>query len=426
MLAEPVGIDRRREARPARSGVVLGIRVEERVAAARAAVDPRPLAIPVHPGESGLGAFLSADRVLLRSELCAPLRLALHDLLAHGDASRPRTQCTGAAPAGHRADRATTTQVRSAAGRSGPVHQTAAGALGAPPRPEEFPVLHARTPVALSVLLAALALRADAAPAPNDLRGQMDEIFFLSGLEAQLDVVGESLGAAIAPQVQHLPPAQGQALESAVLREFGADALQREVEKHLERAYQPQHAARVLQWLRSPTGRRIAKLDLAAAKPEGAAALERYARNLGADPPPATRVSLIRQLDAATGMTDFTVDAALTSALATALGANGALPPERRGAESDIRAAVEAQRIALRPEIEMMITASMLYSYQSLGDGELLSYIDFSNSEAGHWYHESVKRALLNTLEGASTRVGRAVAATFSAAEDPVPASPAH
>ena len=73
-----------------------------------------------------------------------------------------------------------------------------------------------------------------------------------------------------------------------------------------------------------------------------------------------------------------------------------------------------------------MITASMLYSYQSLGDGELLSYIDFSNSEAGRWYHESVKRALLNTLEGASTRVGRAVAATFSAAEDPVPASPAH
>jgi hypothetical protein len=207
---------------------------------------------------------------------------------------------------------------------------------------------------------------------------------------------------------------------------FGADALQREVEKHLERAYQPRHAVRVLQWLRSPTGRRIAKLDLAAAKPEGAAALEHYARNLETDPPPVTRVSLIRQLDAATGMTDFTVDAALTSALATALGANAALPPANRGAESEIRAAVEAQRNALRPEIEMMITASMLYSYQSLGDGELLSYIDFSNSEAGRWYHESVKRALLNTLEGASTRVGRAVAAAFSAAEDPVPASPAH
>jgi hypothetical protein len=287
-------------------------------------------------------------------------------------------------------------------------------------------MLHARSLVALPILLVALALPANAAPAPNDPKGQMDEIFFLSGLEAQLEIVGESLGAAIGPQVQHLPSAQGQALENALRREFGADALQREVERHLELAYQPQQAPRVLQWLRSPLGRRIAKLDLAAARPEGAAALEQYARTLGSQPPPAPRVSLIRQLDAATGMTDFTVDAALTSALATALGANGALPPARRGEESEIRAAIEAQRDVLRPEIEAMITASMLYSYQSLQDDELIRYIDFSNSEAGHWYHESVKRALLDTLEGASTRVGRAVAASFSTAGDAVPASPAH
>jgi hypothetical protein len=286
-------------------------------------------------------------------------------------------------------------------------------------------MLHARSLVALPILLVALALGADAAPARNDPKGQMDEIFFLSGLEAQLDVVGESLGEAIRPQIQHLPLAQGQALESAVLREFGAEGLQREVERHLERAHQPQHAELVLQWLRSPVGRRIAKLDLAAARPEGAAALQSFARNLGSNPPPAPRVSLIRQLDAATGMTDFTVDAALTSALATTLGANAALPPAKQGTESEIRAVVEAQRDALHPEIEMMITASMLYSYQSLGDTELRSYIDFSNSEAGRWYHESVKRALLETLEGASTRVGRAVAAAFSAAEDPVPMSSA-
>lgn len=285
-------------------------------------------------------------------------------------------------------------------------------------------MLHAKSLVALPILLAALALRAAAAPAPNDPKGQMDEIFFLSGLEAQLDVVGESLEAALGQQIQQLPPAQSQALQSAVLREFAADALKRQVEGHLERAYQPQHAARVLEWLRSPIGRHIAKLDLAAARPEGALAMQRYAADLESNPPPAPRVSLIRQLDAATGMTDFTVDAALTAALATALGANGALPPEIRGTESDIRAAVEAQRQLLRPEMERMITASMLHSYQSLGDAELRGYIDFSNGEAGRWYHQSVKRALLDTLEGASTRVGRAVAETFTTAEDPVPASP--
>jgi hypothetical protein len=285
-------------------------------------------------------------------------------------------------------------------------------------------MLQARSLGALPILLVALALRADAATAPNNPKGQMDEIFFLSGLEAQLDVVGESLGAAIAPQVRHLPAAQGQALERAVLREFSADVLRREVERHLERAHHPRHAESVLHWLRSPVGRRIAKLDLAAAQPGGAAALQTYALNLGSNPPPAARVALIRQLDAATGMTDFTVDAALTSALATALGANGELPLAQQGTESDIRAAIEAQRRVLRPEIEKMMTTSMLYSYRSLEDGELRRYIDFSESEPGRWYHESVKRALLDTLEGASTRVGQAIAAAFGATVDPAPASP--
>ena len=54
-------------------------------------------------------------------------------------------------------------------------------------------MLHARSLAALPILLVALAFRADAAPAPNDPKGQMDEIFFLSGLEAQLDGIREKI-----------------------------------------------------------------------------------------------------------------------------------------------------------------------------------------------------------------------------------------
>ncbi|HEY5657968.1 MAG TPA: hypothetical protein VIY27_09280 [Myxococcota bacterium] len=286
-------------------------------------------------------------------------------------------------------------------------------------------MLQIRPLCALPILWVALALGASAATPPNNPKGQMDEIFFLSGLEAQLGAVGDNLGAAIEPQIQYLPPAQGQALQRAVLREFDADLLQRDVERHLEQAHNPRHAERVLEWLRSPIGRRIAKLDLAAAQPEAATELQAYALGLANNPPPVARIALIRQLDVATGMTDFTVDATLTSALATALGASGALPAAQQATEEEIRATLEAQRQVLRPEIEKMMIASMLYSYRSLGDDELRRYIDFSESESGRWYHESVKRALLDTLEDASTRVGRALAAAFAATPDPAPASPA-
>src|SRR3990172_5012711 len=63
--ANPVRSDRGGEARPARAGVELGLRVEELVPAARAAVDPVGLRRVVPAGEGPLGALAAADLVLL-------------------------------------------------------------------------------------------------------------------------------------------------------------------------------------------------------------------------------------------------------------------------------------------------------------------------------------------------------------------------
>lgn len=276
-----------------------------------------------------------------------------------------------------------------------------------------------------STLPFALAFGAAAAPAPNDPKGQMDEIFFLSGLEEQLALIGDGLGAAMAPQVHQLPPAQSETIQRVVLSEFNADTLQRGVEEHLERAHDPRHAETVLEWLRSPLGRRISKLDIAAARPEGMRAMQAYAEALAADPAPATRVALVTKLDAATGITDFTVEATLASAVATAIGINGAQPSAHRVDENQLRAAVEAQRDVLRPEIQKVTMVSMLCSYQSLSDEDLASYVGFSESAPGRWYHDVVKRALLSALTDASSRVGQAIAAELDAAPESVPASPA-
>jgi hypothetical protein len=278
----------------------------------------------------------------------------------------------------------------------------------------------------LSTLMLSLAFGAAAAPAPNGPKGQMDEIFFLSGLEEQLAMIGDGLGEALAPQVQQLPPAHGETIQRVLLSEFNADALQRSVEEHLERVHDPRHAETVLEWLRSPLGRRISKLDVAATRPEGVRAMQAYAEALAASPAPATRVALVSKLDAATGMTEFTVEATLSSAMATAVGINGAQPTAHRVDENELRAAVEAQRAVLRPEIQKVTLVSMLYSYQNLSDEELADYVRFSESASGRWYHDAVKRALLSALTDASSRVGRAIAAEFDTAPQSVPASPAH
>ena len=286
---------------------------------------------------------------------------------------------------------------------------------------------HARPLVVLSLAVLCFASGAAAAPAPHDPKGQMDEIFFLSGLEEQLRILSDGLGAGLAPHIQQLPAPQAQALERAILREFSRDALQRAVEARLERAYDARNASAVLIWLRSPLGRRISKLEIAASGADAAREMQSYAQLIQTESgaPPAARVALIASLEEATGMSDFTVDLSLTSALATALGVNGALPVEHRADEDEIRAGIEAQRPMLRAQIQQVTQIAMLYSYRSLSDPELRDYVAFASGGPGQWYHGVVKSALLDAIVRASLRVGESVATDLREMPSPLPASPA-
>ena len=76
------------EAGPARSGVVLRRRIEERRPAADAMVDAGGLHVVVPAGERALGALAPGDVELLGVELLAPFRVTLCDLVAHRTLSR--------------------------------------------------------------------------------------------------------------------------------------------------------------------------------------------------------------------------------------------------------------------------------------------------------------------------------------------------
>jgi hypothetical protein len=268
---------------------------------------------------------------------------------------------------------------------------------------------------------------AAAAPAPGVPKGQMDEIFSLSGLEEQLELMGKGLGAALAPRLEGMPDPQRQALERALLAEFSSETLQRGMEARLERIYDARLAEAVLAWLRSPIGRRITKLEISVAGPQADAELRAYVQRAmqGDDGASAPRLALMQALDAATGMTEFTLEVTMATALATASGINGTLPAAERRDADELSRAVQAQRETLRSQIEQMTRISMLFTYRELDDTEIGQYIAFARSEAGRWYQDAVKRALLDVLVDASERVGRRVALELREA-GAQPASPAH
>src|SRR6185437_4690159 len=70
------------EARPAGAGLELGVRCEQRLAAADANVGARRMRVPVLTGEGAFGAFLARDAELLWRELRLPFGVGLARRLA--------------------------------------------------------------------------------------------------------------------------------------------------------------------------------------------------------------------------------------------------------------------------------------------------------------------------------------------------------
>jgi hypothetical protein len=69
--------DRRPKARPAGTGIKLGVGAEKRVAAAHTAVDAWIVQLVILAGEGHLGTLLARDRKLIGSELALPFFVAL-------------------------------------------------------------------------------------------------------------------------------------------------------------------------------------------------------------------------------------------------------------------------------------------------------------------------------------------------------------
>jgi hypothetical protein len=275
-----------------------------------------------------------------------------------------------------------------------------------------------------SLALLFLAGSAPAAPDPSGPARDMREIFRLSGLESQLGALDDLVAASLVPNLSRLPAEQKDVVRHAALDAFSGPALQERVAGRLAKVHEPQRAADVLRWLRSPLGRRITLLETQTSTAEGMRALEAYALQLKQAMPPASRVGLAQELDRALGATEFAVELSLACARAAMSAIGAALPSERRLEPEKIEAAIASQRDLLHEELGQMSLVSTLYTYRSLTDTELEAYLAFVRGEAGRWYHGAVKQALLEVLAEQAGRMGASVA-TALRASPPAPAGPA-
>jgi len=249
--------------------------------------------------------------------------------------------------------------------------------------------------------------------APRNVPTKIDELLELSGARAQL--VG--LVARVAADLRPAPGQMSAGDMATIERVLGQSLRHDAVYGAVRDAFIPQVDRASLEttasWLRTPAGRKIIALEIASSQPGAEPKIAEYTAIVKSNPPPARRLELLQRLDWVTGANETSADlvAAIARGLSTAVSAAG--PPEKRLRPGQIEDRAEQIRARANETLREVRTMSMLYTYQSLNDDELLEYVRFSGTDAGRWYNTATRKALVGAIgkavEHAATELVRAV-----------------
>lgn len=270
--------------------------------------------------------------------------------------------------------------------------QPAAPEPTAPSQPAAPPAAAEREPAAKP----APAVKAGAATA--------DEVLELSGVKPQLVTAPAKLAGEFKPRRGRLNAEDTASVEQIVARHFDAERLYTQIRTEFRRRADAKKLADVAEWLRSPLGRKITALEVAAGLESDAAQRMIAFAPGGRGGPPAARVALMERMDWAAGVTDGSLESMLASARAMAMAVNRALPPDERQTSVQIERQVQQLRAQARAKLAQSTTMFMLYQYRSLDDDELQQYADFLASDAGRWYSATMSKAMNRTVATAAQR----------------------
>ena len=194
--------------------------------------------------------------------------------------------------------------------------------------------------------------------------------------------LSQTIDSAFSPEVYVKP------IRQALLDNYNADAL-----------------ARVLIWYRSPTGKKMVRLEQSGAAPGQIQARTRYLATLENKQPSEDRLVLIFRIDDASRRSEatFAADKALTNGWN--LGIQQVLSDTEQREVVQTRLALDLFRAQLRDVVSEEILRDMMYVYRDATDAELRAYAEFLESDAGAWFFNTVYTGQQAVLEKAADKV---------------------
>lgn len=187
---------------------------------------------------------------------------------------------------------------------------------------------------------------------------------------------------------------------------FDAKAIHAAVQTYIKLNLSENDMKEVLEWLDSPLGTKITKLEEEASTAKAYEDMQAIGPKLLHENKDSVRMNKIMKLDKAIGVTQSTVNTVLNIQLAMISAMSAAMEADKRPSFEDVQDLVKKNQPQIQSAMRQMVQIQFLYSYRELSDHEIDRYIQFAESMQGQRYHNVSIRAIDEALVQAARRIG--------------------
>jgi hypothetical protein len=242
-----------------------------------------------------------------------------------------------------------------------------------------------------------------AAAVPKEkLVGDLMEV---SGLKRQVQQIPEKvMMGARQSSARNQNPELVAEVEKIMLASFKPELFQQGVRDALTKGFDAKRVDNLMKAYASPLQKKMAALESAEIKPEDLAA---FAKSLKTQPPSAARLDLLKQLDAATQGTAFSVEivGGVTRAMLSGVVGGDAAKLAKIDRE------YEKQKARVAGAMENVMTATLAFVYRDVSDDDLAAYAKFLGGEDAKWLITQSMGGLLDTFKSSAQNAGEQIAA---------------
>jgi len=234
----------------------------------------------------------------------------------------------------------------------------------------------------------------------------------LSGAKKQMDYYSGIVRSSV-PEVQGAMSRERtkQDLRAVVGDSFGQSRLYSSAVGFFITRFNRTHITEVIQWMKSPLGRKMATLEVGGYTPEE---LQRSAELADIyEKLPEGRQQVIQNLEMTLCATDLNIGIISLSLFEMLKGMQSQLGERSTMSTAEIETLVENVRGMPREKLTRHVLISLTNMYRSVTDDEIRAVIRFYATPAGTWFNETIRDAIRTAIGKAARESGEKIGRTL-------------